>query len=287
MIGRETEVHLAVDTDDPARLIERIDQELRPRWAMWSGDTALALVRVGVRVATSWDIAAVHRLLVGGWTADPARVWAWARDLPASSIPPVPIRPAPPFGPDDGARTDQFQPALFEVDVRPGPRPDRRGGAPADDATHGRGEEDQGEEDQVGEDGAIGPDGHLRPAWVAGDWSASVPHLERWAQLAAVVVERQLATFAALDDGLRDRAEATARSESAAELLCAEMTVDGLPMDRPVAEQVIAGFVGRRPESPADAEELARARQSEVLQHAPGATCSTCAAGSTCAARLR
>ena len=43
-------------------------------------------------------------------------------------------------------------------------------------------------------------------------------------------------------------APATARAESTAELLCAELAVDGLPMDRAVAEQVlIAGFVGPRP----------------------------------------
>jgi DNA polymerase-1 len=40
---------------------------------------------------------------------------------------------------------------------------------------------------------------------------------------------------------------ATARSESAAELLCAELSADGLPMDRTVAEQIVATHVGPRP----------------------------------------
>ena len=40
------------------------------------GETAVPLIRAGVRVATCWDISAVHRLLFGGWRSDPTRVWA-------------------------------------------------------------------------------------------------------------------------------------------------------------------------------------------------------------------
>ncbi len=47
------------------------DEELRPRWAVWSGQTAGRLAADGVRLATCWDIAAAHRLLFGGWRADP------------------------------------------------------------------------------------------------------------------------------------------------------------------------------------------------------------------------
>ncbi|MGZ4715163.1 MAG: DNA polymerase [Acidimicrobiales bacterium] len=237
-VGRDSGLGLAVpggatslglDVDRPADVVARVDQELRPRWVMWSGDTALALVQAGVRVATSWDVAAVHRLLDGGWRADPARVWAWARGLPSSTIP-------------VDAPVDLFHQVEDEV-----------GGPPAIDP--------------------IGPDGHLRPRWVSEIWSSSPAHLEQWARLAGAVAERQLAALAALDEpgrsGTRPMAAATARSESAAELLCAEMTVDGLPMDREVAEHLIAGFVGPRPRSAAEAEELARARQSEVLAHAP------------------
>ena len=71
---------------DP-QVLRRIDDEVRPRWVWWSPETAAVLVRAGVRVATCWDVAAVHRLLVGGWRADPARAWAAVHDLDADTIP--------------------------------------------------------------------------------------------------------------------------------------------------------------------------------------------------------
>ena len=55
----------------------------------------------------------------------------------------------------------------------------------------------------------------------------------------------------------------------AAELLCAEMTLDGLPMDRSVAEAIIAGFIGPRPSSVAEAAALLARRDAEVLRHVP------------------
>jgi DNA polymerase-1 len=64
---------------------------------------------------------------------------------------------------------------------------------------------------------------------------------------------------------------ATARSESAAEVLCAELSVDGLPMDRAVAESIVARFAGPRPRSEAEADELRRRRDAQVLRHAPDA----------------
>src|ERR1035438_5693644 len=47
------------------------------------------------------------------------------------------------------------------------------------------------------------------------------------------------------------------------------MSVDGLPMDRAVAEGIIAGFVGRRPRTEAEAAEQRARRDAEVLRHAP------------------
>ena len=64
-------------------------------------------------------------------------------------------------------------------------------------------------------------------------------------------------------------AVATARCESTAELLCAELSADGLPMDRAVAEQVLTSFIGPRPRSEAEAVALRAARDAEVLRHAP------------------
>jgi DNA polymerase-1 len=66
----------------------------------------------------------------------------------------------------------------------------------------------------------------------------------------------------------------TARTESAAELLCAELSVDGLPVDRNVAESIIGSLVGDRPRSEDDAAAQRAQRDLEVLRHAPpGAAC--------------
>src|SRR5579871_545248 len=51
--------------------VSRADREVRPRWVLWSQETAQVLTGYGVRLATCWDVAAVHRLLFGGWRAEP------------------------------------------------------------------------------------------------------------------------------------------------------------------------------------------------------------------------
>ncbi|MET0325520.1 MAG: DNA polymerase [Ilumatobacteraceae bacterium] len=210
----------ASDTDDPSGLVGRIDDAIRPRWVWWSQDTAALLVGDGVRVATCWDVGAVHRLLFGGWRNDPARAWAASHDRDVDTIP--------------VAR----QPDLFD----PGPRPEEL-------------------------EEPVGPDGHVRPEWVEGAWSTSPDRRARWAALAVAVAGRQQAMV----DGLtgHPRAPATARAESTAELLCAELAADGLPVDRREAARLIAAIVGPRPRTPAELAELRTARDGEVLRHAP------------------
>lgn len=206
---------------DPARVVARLEATLRPRWVWWSVDTAATLVRAGVRITACWDVAAVHRLLAGGWRADAARAWAWLHGLPLDELP-VPR-------PDD----------LFST-VEPDP------GDPDD---------------------PVQPDGFLRPRWIEGGWAASAASLARWAELAAIAADLQRARLAAMTD--RRHAPATARSESAAELLCAELAADGLPVDRAEAERIVASFVGPRPTTEAEAVELRDARDALVLRHAP------------------
>jgi DNA polymerase-1 len=205
----------------PVAVVEAIETQLRPRWVVWSNVTAAALVAAGVRIATCWDVAAVHRLLVGGWRAEPGRIWAHVAGLATESM------PAP----------------AGELDLFSATEPDH--GDPDD---------------------PIRTDGHLRPDWVEGGWQASPRRVARWAALAAVIADRQQAMLAALTD--RPMAVATARSESAAELLCAELAADGLPMDRAIAETIIAGFVGLRPRHDGDAEAQRRARDRAVLDAA-------------------
>jgi DNA polymerase I len=198
--------------------VGRADEELRPRWVLWSGQTAARLAAGGVRLATCWDVAAAHRLLFGGWRADPGWAWARLRGLPADTTP-------------AGGPLDLF----------------------------GMGEGDASD--------PVAPDGQLRPEWVGGGWSDSPGRMARWAALALSVAGQQQAALAGLDG--RPMALATARCESTAELLCAELAADGLPMDRAVAEQVLAGFIGPRPRSDGEAVALRAARDAEVLRHAP------------------
>jgi DNA polymerase-1 len=201
--------------------VGQADEALRPRWAVWSGRTAAHLVAGGVRLATCWDIAAAHRLLFGGWRADPGWAWARVRGLDTQTL--------PAGGPLD----------LFDMS---GP--------------------DDGDDDDP-----VAPDGHLRPEWVAGGWADRTDRLAPWAELARTLAGLQQAALAALPG--RPMALPTARSESTAELLCAELSADGLPMDRALAEQVLASFIGPRPRSDTEAVAARAARDAEVLRHAP------------------
>jgi DNA polymerase I len=203
--------------------VGRADQALRPRWVVWSGQTAARLIAAGVRLATCWDVTAAHRLLFGGWRADPG--WAWARlhGLATDTIPAE--------GP-----LDLFGPGLSGADEGDGSDP-------------------------------VAPDGHLRPDWVSGGWSDSPERTARWAALARTAAGLQREALGRLE--ARPMAVATARCESTAELLCAELSADGLPMDRAVAEQVLAPIIGPRPRSDAEAAALRAARDAEVLRHAP------------------
>jgi DNA polymerase-1 len=171
------------------------DEKMRPRWAVWSQDDARELIAGGVRVATCWDVAAVHRLLFGGWRAEARYVWACLHGQAPDEVP---------------AFTDE--PDLFSV-------------------------------------AADSPD---------------VPVLGAAAALAAARL--QLALLEEQGGGAR---VSTARSESTAELLCAELSADGLPVGRTAAEGLLAEIIGPRPRGPADAAAIRAARDAQVLRHAP------------------
>jgi DNA polymerase I len=213
---------IAPGDGEATAVVAELDRTLRPRWVWWSGETAAVLVAAGVRVATCWDVAAVGRLLFGGWRAEPARVWGQVHDLPLDGLPPA------------GALD------LFSLD-------------PVGDVEGGDG-------------GPIRADGHLSAEWAAGGWATTADRTAAWAAAALTVAERQQVLLAELD---RPRAAAVARSESAAELLCAELTADGLPVDRDAAEAIVGGYVGPRPRSPAEADAQRARRDAEVLRHAP------------------
>jgi DNA polymerase I len=213
------------------------DDQVRPRWVTWSQADALRLVGRGVRLATCWDVAAVHRLLFGGWRADPGFAWAHLRGLPLDGVP----APAAAVGMADlfdAAREEESSPTRTEV---------------------------------AGDAEPIDADGYLRLGWTRGGWAESPERLLAWARLAMQAAELQRAALEAGASGGAGGAwaVATVRAESTVELLCAELSADGLPMDRDAAEQVLAGFIGPRPRGGAEAAAMRAARDGAVLRHAP------------------
>ncbi|HEY6494529.1 MAG TPA: DNA polymerase [Trebonia sp.] len=172
------------------------DENVRPRWVVWSQVTARELVGHGVRLATCWDVAAVHRLLFGGWRAEPEYAWARLHGKAHEEVPP----------------TRSSEPDLFST------------------------AEDAPQEPVLG---------------------------------AAAALETARLQLARLEEQGGGPRVGTARSESTAELLCAELSADGLPLARATAEKVLAEFIGPRPRGPADATAIRAARDARVLRHAP------------------
>jgi DNA polymerase-1 len=210
-----------VDDAHVASLISAIECEFEPRWVLWSNAPAALLRRTGLRLGRSWDLAAVHRLVMGGWKADPARVWATAHGLDEHDIPTL-------------ETVD-----LFTVD---------------------RHEHDDLER-------AIDSSGHLRPEWTASSWTWSTSRLAEWAHVALTAARLQEALLAG--EGAAPRLLATARCESTAELLCADLAVAGLPFDRVIAEQIIGDLAGPRPANETEAATQRRERDALVVQHSP------------------
>jgi DNA polymerase-1 len=127
--------------------------------------------------------------------------------------------------------------------------------------------EDSGDEGSDSED-PVRPDGHLRPEWVSGGWARSTSRIARWASAALNAGQLQQQRLASLR--VRGDADATARSESAAELMCAELLLEGLPVHRQQAEQIIAGYIGPRPVDDEDARRIRARRDEAVREHVPG-----------------
>ncbi|MEO7268451.1 MAG: DNA polymerase, partial [Knoellia sp.] len=60
----------------------------RPRWVWWSAAYAGELVAAaGSPLARVWDLAEAHRIVHGGWKAEPGRVWAGAHGIPVATMP--------------------------------------------------------------------------------------------------------------------------------------------------------------------------------------------------------
>ncbi|UQX89465.1 DNA polymerase [Jatrophihabitans telluris] len=116
-------------------------------------------------------------------------------------------------------------------------------------------------------------DGYLRPEWVGGGWQRAP---DRWAHWARILLRTAHAQQALMVDGRLDprphpaRILTTARSESAAELLCAELGHDGIPVERSRAEEIVASVAGPRPHNDEDAAAIRHQRDRSVLDLVPG-----------------
>lgn len=210
-------------------VVRRVGAACAPRWVWWSAhETAPALVAGRTRPSACWDVAAVHRLLHGGFADRPAEVWAQSRGLDPAGAP----------------RTGQLD--LLSL------------ASP-----------DEGDPDEP-----VRPDGYLRPDW-ADEPLPTAGRAARWAALALALHDEQQLLLEQQPDPRpapsRPRLNVlTAWSESAAELLCVELAAGGLPLDRAVASELIAGHAGPRPVDEADAARHRQARDAAVRDVVPG-----------------
>lgn len=74
--------------DDPAMLLAALDPAVRH--VTWSASAVAPLIRAGARMDRTWDIAEVHRLAHGGWSAGPQLAWAAAHGLDPAGVPSAP-----------------------------------------------------------------------------------------------------------------------------------------------------------------------------------------------------
>ena len=107
----------ALATPEPAAVVALLEEEFRPRWVWWSQQTPIALTQAGVRVATCWDLVAVHRLIFGGWNSDPALIWAALHDLDPASAPGTGQLDL--FGDAGDEGTDPEEPVRPDLHLRP------------------------------------------------------------------------------------------------------------------------------------------------------------------------
>ena len=163
----------------------------------------------------------MHRLLHGGWRAEPGVVWARSHGLDPDTV------PAP------------REPDLFDL----GPAPTSSTSPSTPPGTCGRSGWPASGRRRRGA-------GRAGPHWRSTSPPANATRSTRWLPL-------------------RAQALATARAESTAEVLCVELGAVGLPVDVGVAEAIIAGIVGPRPRSAAEAEAQRAERDAAVLRHAP------------------
>ncbi|WP_404383465.1 DNA polymerase [Knoellia locipacati] len=82
------DVRVVGSLEDVARELSGVETASRPRWVWWSARYAGELASAAATpIARAWDLAEAHRILHGGWNAEPGRVWAAAHGIPLSTMP--------------------------------------------------------------------------------------------------------------------------------------------------------------------------------------------------------
>ena len=120
----------------------------------------------------------------------------------------------------------------------------------------------------VASDWPVDASGYLRHDAFTPGWARTADRLVSLARWVRDVADAQRERLAEIGP----RSVPTALAESAAAVLCLELEHDGLPLDRTVAERLIAEAAGPRPTGPGDAERIQRDRDAAVLRHAPPGT---------------
>ena len=107
--GEDTTTVVSGGTETLLAEVARIEAAAAVRWVWWHRRAVEPLVAADVRLTRCWDLQEVHRLVVGGWSADPDEVWAAAHALDPQARPSGPTgdlfdltRPDEPVVRDDG-----------------------------------------------------------------------------------------------------------------------------------------------------------------------------------------
>lgn len=240
--GAPAAPRVAIVGDDVALVLDLIDapaqvaalEQAGPRWVWWASEQAARpFVEAGLTLGRAWDLAEAHRLLVGGWSAEPGEVWAAANGLGRSGM------PAPHRGDLLDLLDESDGGGSGDTDGAPG----AAGGSADDDP--------------------VRPDGYLRADAASLSWAVTDERLLAWARTALTCMQAQQR----LAEERSPRLVATIHAESAAAVLCEELRRDGLPVGRSTLLDIVTPLCGPAAERDAQVLGLVPGREGTDLRN--------------------